>query len=97
MVACLPARLQVKRTDELARKLRFFTDQVEKAALITGSRTSVTESLDLDQMEARPSTLAFKGLPAGFTTAGVTRVNVLKSPGQPRSQAAASRTQSGHQ
>lgn len=44
---------QVKRTDELARKLRFFTDQVEKAALITGSRTSATESLDLDGMEVR--------------------------------------------
>jgi len=43
--------LQVKRTDELSRKMRFFTDQVEKSGVITGARTGATENLKLDELE----------------------------------------------
>ena len=43
--------LQVKRCDELARKLRFFTDQVDKSGLITGLRTSTADTLELDELE----------------------------------------------
>ena len=46
---------QVKRTDELSRKMRFFTDQVEKSGVITGARTGVTENLKLDELEVSPS------------------------------------------
>jgi hypothetical protein len=42
---------QVKRTDELSRKMRFFTDQVEKSEVITGARTGATENLKLDELE----------------------------------------------
>ena len=45
---------QVKRTDELSRKMRFFTDQVEKSGVITGARTGVTENLKLDELEVSP-------------------------------------------
>lgn len=45
--------MQVKRTDELSRKLRFFTDQVEKAGLLTGASSS--DSLDLDGLEVSGS------------------------------------------
>jgi V-type H+-transporting ATPase subunit a len=43
---------QVKRCDEMARKLRFFYEQVEKAGLIVASRAS-TEIVELDALEAR--------------------------------------------
>ncbi|GMH36133.1 hypothetical protein BSKO_04001 [Bryopsis sp. KO-2023] len=43
---------EVKRCDEMARKLRFFKEQVEKAKLPTGARGSVKD-LSLDDLEGR--------------------------------------------
>lgn len=45
--------LQVKRTDELSRKMRFFTDQVEKAGAITGGRSGAADPLNMDELEVR--------------------------------------------
>ena len=50
--------MQVKRTDEMARKLRFFTDQVEKGGLITGSRASAADVLGLDELEVIDQSLS---------------------------------------
>lgn len=44
---------QVKRTDEMARRLRFLTDQVNKENLIVGSRTSADQDLNFDELEVR--------------------------------------------
>ncbi|CAG9463900.1 unnamed protein product [Pedinophyceae sp. YPF-701] len=46
---------QVKRCDEMARKLRFFTDQVEKAGLFTGSRLDIdlSSARGMDELEVR--------------------------------------------
>lgn len=43
---------EVKRCDEMARKLRFFTEQVEKAKLPTGGRGTVN-ALSLDELESK--------------------------------------------
>lgn len=43
--------LQVKRTDELSRKMRFFTDQVEKSGVITGARSGSVDPLNMDELE----------------------------------------------
>ena len=47
------ALAQVKRADELARKLRFFTSEVEKAGLPVGNRLDGSRELELDALEAR--------------------------------------------
>jgi len=44
--------LQVKRCEELARKLRFFKDQVERANLTINGRGAVKE-LSFDNLESR--------------------------------------------
>ena len=47
-----PKPLQVKRLDELARKMRFFHDQVEKSSVIVGPRTGTSsDALELDELE----------------------------------------------
>ncbi|KAL0048361.1 hypothetical protein WJX82_001585 [Trebouxia sp. C0006] len=43
---------QVKRCDEMARKLRFFHDQVQKSELIVGARMG-QDSWELDELEAK--------------------------------------------
>lgn len=43
--------LQVKRTDELSRKMRFFTDQVEKSGVIPGGRGGAVDTLNMDELE----------------------------------------------
>ena len=43
--------MQVKRCDDMARKLRFLKDQVEKAALLTGSRLGVDRDYEFDELE----------------------------------------------
>ncbi|KAL3141717.1 hypothetical protein ABBQ32_004400 [Trebouxia sp. C0010 RCD-2024] len=43
---------QVKRCDEMARKLRFFHDQVQKSELIVGVRMGA-DSWELDELEAK--------------------------------------------
>ncbi|KAI8468064.1 MAG: V-type ATPase, V0 complex, 116kDa subunit family [Monoraphidium minutum] len=43
---------QVKRCDEMARKIRFFHDQVEKAGLAVGVRT-MDKAYDLDELEGK--------------------------------------------
>jgi hypothetical protein len=37
----------------MARKLRFFKDQVEKAALLTGSRLGADRDYEFDELEVR--------------------------------------------
>ncbi|KAK9799428.1 hypothetical protein WJX73_009975 [Symbiochloris irregularis] len=44
---------QVKRCDEMARKLRFFSQQVEKAGLPVGGRGGIDREYDLDGLEGR--------------------------------------------
>lgn len=44
---------QVKRCDEMARKLRFFHEQVEKAGLTVGLRPMPEKTIDLDELEAK--------------------------------------------
>eukprot|EP00879_Flechtneria_rotunda_P026875 GHRR01028714.1.p1 GENE.GHRR01028714.1~~GHRR01028714.1.p1 ORF type:complete len:122 (+),score=28.95 GHRR01028714.1:407-772(+) len=44
---------QVKRCDEMARKIRFFHDQVEKAAFAIGHRALPDKGYDLDELEVR--------------------------------------------
>ncbi|KIZ03543.1 V-type H+-transporting ATPase subunit I [Monoraphidium neglectum] len=44
---------QVKRCDEMARKIRFFHDQVEKAGLTIGIRAVADKTYDLDELEAK--------------------------------------------
>mmetsp|Transcript_11003 Transcript_11003/g.32964 ORF Transcript_11003/g.32964 Transcript_11003/m.32964 type:complete len:841 (-) Transcript_11003:131-2653(-) len=44
---------QVKRTDEMARRMRFFTDQVKKEDLVVGSRLSGEQDLNFDELEVR--------------------------------------------
>ena len=46
--------LQVKRTDELSRKMRFFTDQVEKSGVIPGARSGAVDPLNMDELEVQP-------------------------------------------
>ena len=43
---------QIKRCDEMARQLRFLTDQVEKAGIPTGARLGDRE-LEFDELESR--------------------------------------------
>ena len=43
--------VQVKRTDELSRKMRFFTDQVEKSGVIPGARSGAIDALNMDELE----------------------------------------------
>jgi V-type H+-transporting ATPase subunit a len=47
---------QIKRCDEMARQLRFLTDQVEKAGIPTGTRLGDRE-LEFDELESRLSRL----------------------------------------
>lgn len=44
---------QVKRCDEMARKIRFFHDQVEKAGLTIGIRALPDKGSDMDELEAK--------------------------------------------
>eukprot|EP00879_Flechtneria_rotunda_P014171 GHRR01014808.1.p1 GENE.GHRR01014808.1~~GHRR01014808.1.p1 ORF type:complete len:648 (+),score=178.01 GHRR01014808.1:407-2350(+) len=44
---------QVKRCDEMARKIRFFHDQVEKAAFAIGHRALPDKGYDLDELEGK--------------------------------------------
>lgn len=44
---------QVKRCDEMARKIRFFHDQVEKAGLTIGIRALHDKTYDVDELEAK--------------------------------------------
>ena len=41
----------MKRTDELSRKMRFFTDQVEKSGAIPGARSGAVDTLNMDELE----------------------------------------------
>lgn len=41
----------MKRTDELSRKMRFFTDQVEKSGVIPGARSGAVDTLNMDELE----------------------------------------------
>ena len=43
---------QIKRCDEMARQIRFLTDQVDKAGLPTGARLGDRE-LEFDELETR--------------------------------------------
>ncbi|CAI8592504.1 unnamed protein product [Vicia faba] len=43
---------QVKRCAEMSRKLRFFKDQINKAGLISPSRTLLQPDIDLEDLEA---------------------------------------------
>ncbi|CAL8472142.1 g11684 [Coccomyxa elongata] len=44
---------QVKRCDDMARKLRFFTDQVDKSGLISGTRLGAEREFDFDELEVK--------------------------------------------
>eukprot|EP00891_Asterochloris_glomerata_P009677 jgi/Astpho2/9677/Aster-03937 len=44
---------QVKRCDEMARKMRFFHEQVDKAGLLTAMRNVANPPMELDALEAR--------------------------------------------
>ncbi|KAK9805190.1 hypothetical protein WJX72_004776 [[Myrmecia] bisecta] len=48
-----PHANEVKRCDEMARKLRFFSDQVEKSGLLFGTRIAGAQDYDLAQLEAK--------------------------------------------
>lgn len=47
---------QIKRCDEMARQVRFLTDQLEKAGIPTGARLGDRE-LEFDELETRLSRL----------------------------------------
>ncbi|GFP95167.1 v-type proton ATPase subunit a3 [Phtheirospermum japonicum] len=52
---------QIKRCGEMARKLRFFRDQMTKAGLLTSSWSSEDTNVNLDELEVSPNmTGAFK-------------------------------------
>ncbi|XAR60485.1 hypothetical protein NMG60_11033890 [Bertholletia excelsa] len=42
---------QVKRCAEMSRKLRFFKDQIQKAGLMSSSRSSLQPNLELEELE----------------------------------------------
>ncbi|KAI3464891.1 hypothetical protein Pfo_021554 [Paulownia fortunei] len=44
---------QIKRCGEMARKLRFFRDQMTKAGFLTSSRSSVGANVNLDELEVK--------------------------------------------
>lgn len=44
--------LQVKRCDEMARRLRFFHEQVEKAGLVVKARAQ-EKTYEFDELEVR--------------------------------------------
>lgn len=44
---------QVKRCDEMLRKLRFFSDQINKAGLVSTPRPAIQTAYDLDELEAK--------------------------------------------
>ena len=56
--------MQVKRTDELSRKMRFFTDQVEKSGVITGARSGSVDPLNMDELEVCLNLICY---PVSFT------------------------------
>ncbi|XP_042065021.1 V-type proton ATPase subunit a3-like isoform X1 [Salvia splendens] len=45
--------IQIKRSGEMARKLRFFRDQMSKAGLVTGARSQVEAIANLDDLEVK--------------------------------------------
>ncbi|KAL1563963.1 V-type proton ATPase subunit a3 [Salvia divinorum] len=45
--------IQIKRSGEMARKLRFFRDQMSKAGLVTGVRSQVEAIANLDDLEVK--------------------------------------------
>ncbi|KAH7372408.1 hypothetical protein KP509_17G002500 [Ceratopteris richardii] len=44
---------QVKRCAEMARKLRFFKDQMEKAGISAAARSTVQKDMELDELEVK--------------------------------------------
>eukprot|EP00882_Tetradesmus_deserticola_P023295 GHRQ01025348.1.p1 GENE.GHRQ01025348.1~~GHRQ01025348.1.p1 ORF type:complete len:108 (+),score=40.99 GHRQ01025348.1:254-577(+) len=44
---------QVKRCDEMARKIRFFHEQVEKAGMTVGLRAVPDKGFNMDELEVR--------------------------------------------
>ncbi|WIA14247.1 hypothetical protein OEZ85_002783 [Tetradesmus obliquus] len=44
---------QVKRCDEMARKIRFFHEQVEKAGMTVGMRAMLDKGYDMDELEGK--------------------------------------------
>ena len=48
---------QVKRCEEMARRLRFFTDQIEKSGLTLNEFPSIDRTFDLDELEVKLETL----------------------------------------
>jgi len=44
---------QVKRCDEMLRKLRFFTDQIDKADLVAVARPPRDKAYELDELEVK--------------------------------------------
>ena len=45
--------LQVKRCGEMARKLRYFHDQIAKAGQTSAYRPMIEKDIDLDELEAK--------------------------------------------
>ena len=48
-----PLPPQVKRCDEMLRKLRFFSDQIDKADLVAVARPPRDKAYELDELEVK--------------------------------------------
>lgn len=54
---CLLRASQVKRCDEMLRKLRFFNDQITKADIMVSPKAGIQRPYDLDELEVTINSL----------------------------------------